>query len=74
VAGHASWNSTKLSYAAILGLNEQEEAYLASCRMVEGVGSTALLRADDERTPLMIPMWPEMIHRIVTGRSRHGER
>src|SRR6266508_5976088 len=52
--------------AAILGLNEQEAAYLASCRMVKGVGSTALLLADGERTPLMIPLWPETIHRIVT--------
>ena len=60
--------------AAILGLNEQEAAYLASCRMVKGVGSTALLLADGERTPLMIPMWPETIHRIVTGRSRDSER
>ncbi len=60
--------------AAILGLNEQEEAYLASCRMAKGVGSTALLLADGERTPLMIPMWPETIHQIVTGRSRSVER
>ena len=60
--------------AAILGLNEQEQAYLASCRMVKGVGSTALLLADGERSPLMIPMWPEMIHRIVTGRSRSDEK
>jgi hypothetical protein len=59
--------------AALLGLNEQEEAYLASCRMVKGVGSTALLLADGERTPLMIPMWPETIHQIVTGRSRNAE-
>jgi hypothetical protein len=57
----------------ILGLNEQEAAYLASCRMVKGVRSTALL-ADGERTPLMIPMWPEPIHQIVTGRPRSGER
>ncbi len=60
--------------AAILGLNEQEEAYLGSCRMVTGVGSTALLLADGERTPLMIPMWPETIHEIVTGRSPRGKR
>jgi TraG P-loop domain len=59
--------------AALLDLNEQEEAYLASCRMVKGVGSTALLLADGGRTPLMIPMWPETIHQIVTGRSRHAE-
>jgi hypothetical protein len=59
--------------AALLGLNEQEEAYLASCRLVKGVGSTALLLADGERTPLMIPMWPETMHQIVTGRSRHAE-
>jgi type IV secretory pathway VirB4 component len=59
--------------AALLGLNEQEEAYLASCRMVKGVGSTALLLADGERTPLMIPMWPETMHQIVTGRSRNAE-
>jgi len=60
--------------AAILGLNEQEEAYLASCRMIKGVGSTAFLLADGERTPLMIPMWPEAIHQIVTGRARGAER
>lgn len=59
--------------SAILGLNEQEQAYLASCRMVRGVGSTALLLADGERTPLMIPMWPETIHQIITGRSRVDE-
>ena len=52
--------------AALLGLNEQEAAYLASCRMVKEVGSTALLMADGERTPLMIPRWPERVHRIVT--------
>ena len=60
--------------ASLLGLNEQEEAYLATCRKVKGVGSTALLLADGERTPLMIPMWPETIHQIVTGRSRADER
>jgi TraG P-loop domain len=60
--------------AQLLGLNEQEEAYLASCRMVKGVGSTALLLADGERTPLMIPMWPEMVHQVVTGRSRSDEK
>jgi type IV secretory pathway VirB4 component len=60
--------------AALLGLNEQEEAYLASCRLVKGVGSTALLLADGERTPLMVPMWPELIHQIVTGRSRVDEQ
>jgi hypothetical protein len=42
--------------------------------MVRGVGSTALLLADGERTPLMIPMWPETMHEIVTGRSRGAER
>jgi type IV secretory pathway VirB4 component len=60
--------------ATLLGLNEQEEAYLASCHMVKGVGSTALLLADGERTPLMIPMWPETIHQIVTGRRRTDEQ
>ena len=60
--------------ASLLGLNEQEEAYLATCRMVKSVGSTALLLADGERTPLMIPMWPETIHEIVTGRVRAEER
>jgi type IV secretory pathway VirB4 component len=60
--------------AALLGLNEQEEAYLASCRIVKGVGSTALLLADGERTPLMIPLWPELIHQIVTGRRRADEQ
>jgi hypothetical protein len=59
--------------ASLLGLNEQEETYLANCRMVKGVGSTALLLADGERAPLMILMWPETIHQIVTGRSRSGE-
>lgn len=54
--------------AALLGLNEQEEAYLATCRMVKNVGATALLLADGERTPLMIPKWPEAMHQIVTGR------
>jgi type IV secretory pathway VirB4 component len=56
--------------AALLGLNEQEAAYLASCRMVKGVGSTALLLADGERTPLMIPRWPESVHQLITGRAR----
>lgn len=60
--------------ARLLGLNEREENYLASCRMVKGVGATALLLADGERTPIMIPMWPEAIHQIVTGRSRGDER
>lgn len=60
--------------AALLRLNEQEEAYLATCQKVTGIGSTALLLADGERTPLLIPMWPETIHQIVTGRSRAAER
>ena len=47
--------------AALLGLNEQEEAYLTTCRIVKGIGATALLLADGERTPLMIPMWRETI-------------
>ncbi|HWQ12219.1 MAG TPA: DUF87 domain-containing protein [Roseiflexaceae bacterium] len=59
--------------ARLLSLNEQEAAYLATCRLVKGVGSTALLLADGDRTPLMIPMWPETIHQIVTGRARHEE-
>jgi hypothetical protein len=59
--------------AGLLGLNEQEAGYLASCRLVKGVGATALLLADGERTPLMIPMWPERLHQIVTGRSRRDE-
>jgi hypothetical protein len=54
--------------ASLLGLNEQEQAYLASCRKVKGIGSSALLLADGERTALMIPMWPETIHQIVTRR------
>jgi TraM recognition site of TraD and TraG len=67
-------DSSAISRAAsLLGLNEQEEAYLATCRMVKGVGSTALLLADGERTSLMIPMWPETIHQIVTGRPRTRE-
>jgi len=60
--------------ASLLGLNEQEEAYLATCRMVKGVGSTTLLLTDGERTPLMIPMWPETIHEVVTGRPRGAEQ
>src|SRR5262249_23323975 len=60
--------------ANLLGLNEQEEADLATCRKVAGIGSSALLLADGERTPLLIPMWPETIHQIVTGRSRADER
>lgn len=60
--------------AQIVNLNDQEAAYLASCRKVDGVGATALLLADGERTPLLIPMWPETIHRLITGRSRSAER
>jgi type IV secretory pathway VirB4 component len=56
--------------AQLLGLNEEEARYLAGCRLVKGVGASALLMADGERTPLLIPMWPEAIHRIVTGRER----
>jgi type IV secretory pathway VirB4 component len=52
---------------AILRLNEEEAAYLATCRIERGIGATALLLADGERTPLFIPKWPETIHRIVTG-------
>ena len=59
--------------ARIVNLNEQEAAYLANCRKVDGVGATALLLADGERTPLLIPMWPETIHRLITGRPRTGE-
>ncbi len=53
--------------AAILRLNDQEAAYLATCRIERGIGATALLLADGERTPLFIPQWPDTIHRIVTG-------
>jgi len=53
--------------AAILRLNDEETAYLATCRIERGIGATALLLADGERTPLFIPMWPGMLHRIVTG-------
>ncbi|HWQ11525.1 MAG TPA: conjugal transfer protein TraC, partial [Roseiflexaceae bacterium] len=56
--------------AGLLGLNEEEARYLAACRLVKGVGASALLLADGERTPLLIPMWPEPIHRIVTGQGR----
>jgi hypothetical protein len=59
--------------AAVLGLNEQEEGYLATCRLVKGIGSTALLLADGERTPLLIPMWPEGMHQIITGKPRSDE-
>ncbi len=51
----------------LLGLNEEEERYLASCRLMKGVGATALLLADGERTPLLIPMWPETIHQMIAG-------
>lgn len=53
--------------AAILRLNDQEAAYLATCRIERGIGATALLLADGERTPLFIPQWPDTIHRIVIG-------
>jgi hypothetical protein len=53
--------------ARLLGLNEEEERYLAGCRLVKGVGATALLLADGERTPLLIPKWPETMHRMITG-------
>ena len=56
--------------AGLLGLNDEEARYLAGCRLVRGVGATALLMADGERTPLLIPMWPETIHQIVTDRAR----
>ena len=56
--------------AALLGLNEHEAGYLASCKKIKGVGSWSLLFADGERTPLFTPMWPETLHRVVTGRSR----
>lgn len=59
--------------ANILGLNEQEAAYLATCRLEKGVGATALLLADGDRTPLLIPMWPELLHQIATGRTRNDE-
>ncbi|MEN9935045.1 MAG: hypothetical protein RLZZ387_1624 [Chloroflexota bacterium] len=59
--------------AGLLGLNEEEARYLAGCRLVRGVGASALLLADGERTPLLIPMWPETIHRVVTGRERDGQ-
>lgn len=59
--------------AAVLGLHAQEAAYLARCHRVPGVGATALLLADGERTPLLIPMWPEPIHQIITGRARSME-
>lgn len=60
--------------AKILSLNEQEAAYLSTCRLEKGVGATALLLADGDRTPLLVPMWPELIHQIATGRSRSDER
>ncbi|MEN9933750.1 MAG: hypothetical protein RLZZ387_329, partial [Chloroflexota bacterium] len=59
--------------AEVVNLGEQEATYLASCRKVDGVGATALLLADGERTPLLIPMWPEAIHQMITGRSRGEE-
>jgi hypothetical protein len=59
--------------AQIVNLGEQEAAYLASCRKVDGIGATALLLADGERTPLLIPMWPETLHQLITGRPRAQE-
>jgi hypothetical protein len=56
--------------AHLLGLNDEEARYLAGCRLVKGVGASALLMADGERTPLLIPMWPETLHRIVTGQTQ----
>jgi len=56
--------------AALLGLNDEEARYLAGCRLVKGIGASALLLADGERTPVLIPMWPETIHRIITGHDR----
>ncbi len=53
--------------AALLGLNEEEARYLGSCRLIKGVGATALLLADGERTPLLIPQWPPLIHALATG-------
>lgn len=59
--------------AAILRLNDEETAYLASCRIERGIGATALLLADGERTPLFIPRWPETLHRVVIG-AKDGTR
>ncbi|HMO56331.1 MAG TPA: ATP-binding protein [Roseiflexaceae bacterium] len=60
--------------ATLLGLNEEEARYLAGCRLVHGVGATALLLADGQRTPLLIPMWPEAIHQLITGHSATEKR
>lgn len=60
--------------AKLIGLNEEEARYLAGCRLVKGIGATALLLADGERTPLLIPMWPDTLHRLITGRAREQER
>ena len=57
--------------ARLLHLNEQEQAYLASCQLVPGAGAGALLLADGQRTKLWIPRWPDALHAIVTG--QHGE-
>lgn len=56
--------------AQIVNLNDQEAAYLAACRKVNGVGATALLLADGARTPLLIPQWPEPIHTLIVGERR----
>jgi len=53
--------------AAILGLNETEARYLATCRLTRDVGATALLLADGRRTPLLVPQWPPTIHRLIVG-------
>jgi len=55
--------------AAILGLNEAEARYLATCRLTREVGATALLLADGRRTPLLVPHWPPAIHRLIVGAS-----
>ncbi len=57
----------------IMELNEAELAYLKTCGLRKGQGSTALLVADTERTPVFIRMWPEALHRLVTGRTYADE-
>ena len=49
----------------VLGLNDQEAAYLATCRYEPGVGSSALLLADGDRVPLAIPPWPGVLHQLA---------
>lgn len=43
--------------------------YLTQCRLVPGVGSYALLVAEMNHTPLLIPQWSEPLHHLACGRT-----